>query len=124
MHRPRLGAHHAASGANVTFAVYSANATRIVVDVHDRPSGAAAVARFELTRDPATDVWSGSVPLSTLRQRGVGDAVYYGYRAWGPNWAYDASWTPGSEAGFVADVDAEATASTPTSSCSIPTRSR
>lgn len=105
--RPKLGAHYDASGANLAFAVHSAHATRIVVDVHDRPSGAAAVARFELTRDPATNVWSGSVPVSALRQRGVGDTVYYGYRAWGPNWVYDASWTPGSEAGFVADVDAE-----------------
>ncbi len=32
-------------------------------------------------------------------------AVYYGYRVWGPNWTFDSAWTPGSAAGFVADVD-------------------
>jgi glycogen operon protein len=31
--------------------------------------------------------------------------VYYGYRAWGPNWPYNSSWTKGSTAGFIADVD-------------------
>jgi glycogen operon protein len=32
--------------------------------------------------------------------------IYYGHRAWGPNWPFDAAWTPGSEAGFLRDVDA------------------
>ncbi|MFY9856072.1 MAG: alpha-amylase family glycosyl hydrolase, partial [Terracidiphilus sp.] len=32
--------------------------------------------------------------------------VYYGYRAWGPNWPYSASWTKGSSVGFISDVDA------------------
>jgi glycogen operon protein len=31
--------------------------------------------------------------------------VYYGYRAWGPNWIYNSSWTPGSATGFVSVVD-------------------
>ena len=38
--------------------------------------------------------------------RRIDGAVYYGYRAWGPNWPYNASWTKGSAAGFISDVDA------------------
>ncbi|TDM06187.1 MAG: hypothetical protein C4K60_16275 [Ideonella sp. MAG2] len=33
--------------------------------------------------------------------------VFYGYRAWGPNWPFNAQWTPGSNLGFVSDVDAQ-----------------
>jgi isoamylase len=33
--------------------------------------------------------------------------LYYGLRAWGPNWPYTASWTPGSNDGFLADVDGQ-----------------
>jgi glycogen operon protein len=36
----------------------------------------------------------------------IGSAIYYGYRAWGPNWPYDPAWVPGSITGFIADVDA------------------
>ena len=32
--------------------------------------------------------------------------MFYGYRAWGPNWPYSPDWTKGSAAGFNADVDA------------------
>src|SRR5439155_21995313 len=32
-------------------------------------------------------------------------AIYYGYRAWGPNWPFDPAWSPRTVAGFVADVD-------------------
>jgi isoamylase len=45
------------------------------------------------------------VPVSTLTAAGV-STIYYGYRAWGPNWPYDAAWTKGSTAGFLSDVDA------------------
>jgi isoamylase len=46
------------------------------------------------------------VPVSSIQTAGITGAVYYGYRAWGPNWPYNASWTKGSSAGFVSDVDA------------------
>jgi pullulanase/glycogen debranching enzyme len=29
----------------------------------------------------------------------------YGYRAWGPNWSFDPTWTKGSGSGFHRDVD-------------------
>src|SRR5262249_12156578 len=49
--------------------------------------------------------WSKTVSVATLQSSGLTGTIYYGYRAWGPNWAWDPSWTKGSAAGFVADVD-------------------
>ena len=46
-----------------------------------------------------------TVPLATLHTNGVTGTVYYGYRAWGPNWPFDSSWTKGSGVGFRQDVD-------------------
>jgi len=44
--------------------------------------------------------------LKTVRgQFGIAGTIYYGYRAWGPNWPFDATWTKGSGKGFVTDVD-------------------
>ena len=49
---------------------------------------------------------SVSVPLTQVRtQFGIATTIYYGYRAWGPNWAFDPAWTKGSAKGFIADVD-------------------
>jgi len=44
--------------------------------------------------------------VADLRAVGINGPVFYGYRAWGPNWPYVSSWTAGSSAGFIADVDA------------------
>jgi isoamylase len=46
------------------------------------------------------------VPASELAAAGLGETIYYGYRAWGPNWPHDSKWTKGSAAGFKSDVDA------------------
>ena len=91
------------TGSTVTFRVFSAAATRMRVDVYATPTGAAA-ATYPLTKG-SDQVWSVTVSVAQLQTAGVTGAVYYGYRAWGPNWPYTASWTPGSPAGFVADVD-------------------
>jgi isoamylase len=58
-----------------------------------------------LTVDPATNFWSTTLAISDLTAKGLTGTIYYDYRAWGPNWTYDPSWTPGSSVGFVADVD-------------------
>jgi len=90
----------------VTFRVYSVDATRIEVDLFAAPSGGDEVARVALTQDSGTSVWSVSVPLKTVRsQFGIKSTIYYGYRAWGPNWPFDPAWTKGSAAGFLSDVD-------------------
>ncbi|MEA3211355.1 MAG: isoamylase [Chthoniobacter sp.] len=105
-----LGATYDATQENITFRVFSSSATRIEVWVYDQPLGAAEKARYELTAgpaatDPAIKVWTKTVPGDELKSKGVTGTVYYGYRAWGPNWTFDASWTPGSLAGRQADVD-------------------
>jgi isoamylase len=92
------------NGTNVTFRVYSAGATRMRVDVYAAATGTPA-ATYALTSS-ADHVWSVTVSAAALQAAGVTGTVYYGYRAWGPNWPYTASWTPGSSAGFVSDVDA------------------
>ncbi|MCK6545842.1 isoamylase [Myxococcota bacterium] len=99
-----LGASYTPDRTSVRFRVYSAAATRVELSVFAQPFGAPEAATFLLTRDPQ-NVWSVIVPVSTLTAAGV-TTIYYGYRAWGPNWPYDAAWTKGSTAGFISDVDA------------------
>jgi glycogen operon protein len=111
----RLGGQLAADGSTVRFRVFSQNATRIEVYLYRKPYGVAHAARYVLRREGQSPVWQAVVPASTLRKRGFDvepgnpaklfTGVYYGYRAWGPNWPYKAGWRPGSEAGFITDVD-------------------
>ncbi|HJS88058.1 MAG TPA: isoamylase, partial [Acetobacteraceae bacterium] len=100
-----LGARYDATKSHITFRVYSSRATRIELDLFAAAYGAPEAAKYLPTKD-ADGVWSVTVPVSDLQAAGVDGAVFYGYRAWGPNWPYNPSWTKGSSAGFVADVDA------------------
>ena len=100
-----LGAKYDATRSNITFRVYSSRATRIELDLYAVSYGAPELAKYLLTKD-ADNVWSVTVPASDLQAAGIGEAVFYGYRAWGPNWPYSSDWTKGSAAGFIADVDA------------------
>jgi isoamylase len=100
----QLGARYDGTGATITFRVYSSRATRIAVYVYAAATGVPESANYPLARD-ASQIWSTTVSVATLRALGVTGTVYFGYRAWGPNWPYDAAWTKGSTAGFVADVD-------------------
>ncbi|MBO4209846.1 glycogen debranching protein, partial [Micromonospora echinofusca] len=98
-------ARYDATGTNITFRVHSVAATRIAVHLYASPTGAAERASYVLTEE-STDLFSRTVSVATLRDTyGITGTVWYGYRAWGPNWPYHASWTPGSSAGFVSDVD-------------------
>jgi isoamylase len=99
-----LGAHWSSDHSKLTFKVFSSRATRIEVDLYDAGLGADEKLAVTLTAGGA-NVWSASVDASALASAGLGGTIYYGYRAWGPNWPFDASWTKGSSAGFVADVD-------------------
>ena len=102
-----LGARYDASNANITFRVYSSRATRIEVWIYKTASGAQEAVRYVMTKDATTQVWSKTVAVSTLQTTyGITGPVYYGYRAWGPNWPYSSSWTKGSSTGFASDVDA------------------
>ncbi len=102
-----LGARYDAGQANITFKVYSSRATRVEVWVYKTASGAQEVVRYVMTKNASTKVWTKTASVSTLKNSyGVTGTVYYGYRAWGPNWPYVSSWTKGSSTGFVSDVDA------------------
>ncbi len=99
-----LGAHIDASagsgGMVATFAVLSAHATKVLLEIHARPIGEHARYDYWMAKGP-DGIWRaklGSVPVG----------AYYGYRCWGPNWDFDPTWTRGnSPAGFLLDVDAQ-----------------
>jgi glycogen operon protein len=87
----------------VRFAVFSRNASAVQAWVYASPKGADEILRVPLTRGPG-DIWSGSVALADL-PGDVAGVLYYGLRAWGPNWPFDRGWTPGTANGFICDVD-------------------
>jgi glycogen operon protein len=99
-----LGAAYDAHGG-MRVRVFSSTATRVEVDLYRIPLGADEVARFPLTRETG-GTWTAAISAADLANAGLSGTIYYGYRAWGPNWPFDASWTKGSSAGFVSDVDA------------------
>ncbi len=85
--------------------VRSGRATRVDVEVFAAPMGESAKLSRTLTREADSDRWSVDIPGAELAAAGVNGTIYYGYRAWGPNWPVDPAWKPGSSAGFVVDVD-------------------
>jgi isoamylase len=99
-----LGGRYNSTKSAVNFRVRSDRATRIEVWIYKAAMNQPEILRQALVND-GTGRWSTTVSVSTLQQRGLTGAIYYGYRAWGPNWTYSSSWTPGSAHGFVADVD-------------------
>jgi glycogen operon protein len=96
-----MGAHYAPDGSAVTFRVASTRASRIEVWIYSS-ANSEPVSHAALTQsdDHGVAVWSTSIATSELPA-----TVFYGYRVWGPNWPYDAAWTPGSATGRIADVD-------------------
>jgi glycogen operon protein len=104
----QLGAKYDGTAANITFNVYSSRATRIEVWIYKDPSGFQEKVKYVMVKNAATNVWTKTASVATLQTTyGITGTVYYGYRAWGPNWTYNASWTKGSGLGFVGDVDAQ-----------------
>jgi isoamylase len=103
-----LGAAYDKAAEAVEFKVHSSRATRIDVYLYEKASGSQEKASVPLKKDGDSDVWSAEVPADKLKkQYGIAGPVYYGYRAWGPNWPFDSGWKKGSSAGFKSDVDAE-----------------
>ncbi len=104
----QLGARYDATQSNITFKVYSSRATRIEVWIYKYASGFQEKVKYVMVKDAATSIWSKTASVATLQNTyGITGTVYYGYRAWGPNWTYNSSWTKGSTLGFIADVDAQ-----------------
>jgi glycogen operon protein len=96
---PQGAAFVAGEGSDLQVGVYSAHATRILLEIYPTATGSAAAYDYWMAR--GTDgIWRAQVAQ-------VPGKTLYAFRAWGPNWPYDASWTRGgSSAGFIADVDA------------------
>jgi isoamylase len=93
----QLGATLVSGG--VQFAVFSQNATRIEVWIFSSPTASTPTARHTLTKTDTTNhIW-------TVTVSGLGAGTLYGYRAWGPNWPYNSSWTAGSSTGFISHAD-------------------
>jgi isoamylase len=101
----QLGAKYDSTKSNLSFKVYSSRATRIELYLYSAATGTAEKAHYVMTQG-SNGVWSLTLSSSTLSSLGLSGTVYYGYRAWGPNWPYNASWTKGSSSGFISDVDA------------------
>jgi glycogen operon protein len=102
-----LGAWYDSAHSAIVFRVYSKRATRVEVYLYAKALGETERAHVALAVDATSHIWSATITTDALAQAGIGGDVYYGYRAWGPNFTWDASWTPGSSAGFVSDVDAD-----------------
>ncbi|HEX2688797.1 MAG TPA: alpha-amylase family glycosyl hydrolase, partial [Kofleriaceae bacterium] len=84
-------------GSNLRIGVYAAHATRVLLEIYSSPTGSAAQYDYVMAKG-SDGIWRAelaTVPGKTL----------YAFRVWGPNWPFSASWTPGSSAGFVSDVD-------------------
>lgn len=90
-----LGAHIAGDGA--TFAVFAPNATRLQLEIYPEALGASATETYLPARGN-DGVWRAEIA-------NLPEGALFGYRVWGPNWPYDPAWTPGSAAGFIADLD-------------------
>src|SRR6266478_1747579 len=94
-----LGARLLAGNTEAGFRVHAPRATRVELWIYAVPVGAAPILRQAMTQEP-DGTFAFTLTLATLGSIPAGGAIYYGYRAWGPNWTFDSSWTPGSAAGF------------------------
>ena len=113
MQHPETGNYSVAStdttavlGANIkgdktSFVLYSANATKVLLEIYSKPFGDAV---------PLYDYWmeKDSNNYWRITLNGNLKNAIYAFRCWGPNWTYSDSWTRGgSAAGFVADYDSK-----------------
>lgn len=90
-----LGALPTAEG--ITFAVHAPAATRVQLEIYPEALGVTASHRFLLAKGE-DGVWRGKL-------QGLQLCALYGFRVWGENWPYVEGWEPGSELGFVSDLD-------------------
>ncbi|HEX3047470.1 MAG TPA: alpha-amylase family glycosyl hydrolase [Bacillota bacterium] len=99
-----LGAQYDPQSNQVSFRVFSKNATLIRIYFYKDPIHAAEVLVKKLAKNGS--VWEIHFPLDELRNAGITtNYIYYGYRAWGPNWEFSEAWLKGTDIGFHQDVD-------------------
>ena len=95
------------SGNAVEFAVYSKNATRIMLEIYDVAFGADAKYEYWMEKG-SDDIWRAKI-------EGAGHGTLYAFRAWGPNWEYNENWKRGERKpntaegmeGYKSNVDAQ-----------------
>ncbi|MFC6842289.1 alpha-amylase family glycosyl hydrolase [Xanthomonas theicola] len=102
----QLGARYSGDAESITFRIRSLRATHVQVWLYPAAINQQA-ALHRAMKNEGDGVWAITIPISELRAVGIGSAVYYGYRAWGENWPYQADWAPDSSVGFISDVDAQ-----------------
>ncbi len=91
-----LGAH--ISGSETTFALYSANASKILLEIYDNKHGSDAKYDYWMKKD-SKNVWRAKI-------KSAPHGTVYAFRCWGSNWEFDEAWTRGgSDKGFKSDVD-------------------
>ena len=94
----KLGANF--NGSDVEFAVYSKNATKVLLEIYSAKSGVEAQYEYDMKKNTSDNIWRAKVAA-------VPAGALYGFRVWGPNWPYNSSWARGnSSAGFSSDCDA------------------
>ncbi len=109
---PPLGARRYANG-DLEVRVRAPNATRLELCLFVTSFGAKEVLRLPMDRDMdagkagTSGTFHLRVDQATLHGAGLDGTIFYGLRAFGPNWPWTASFTPGSADGFLADVDAD-----------------
>ena len=111
MQHPETGNYSVAStdttavlGANVkgdktSFVLYSANATKVLLEIYSKPFGDAV---------PLYDYWmeKDSNNYWRITLNGNLKNAIYAFRCWGPNWEYSDEWQRGgSSIGFISDCD-------------------
>lgn len=111
MQHPKTGNYSVAStdttavlGANVkgdktSFVLYSANATKVLLEIYSKPFGDAI---------PLYDYWmeKDSNNYWRITLNGNLKNAIYAFRLWGPNWEYSDEWQRGgSSIGFISDCD-------------------
>jgi isoamylase len=100
------GSRLSADRTIVSFSVFAPRATRIEVWIYATSLQENTILRRQLLIQSEGSRYA-QVAVADLQAAGLVDQIYYGYRAWGPNWTFDSAWQPGSAAGFLSDVDAQ-----------------
>ncbi|MGL1959387.1 MAG: isoamylase [Colwellia sp.] len=98
-----LGAHYSDNLQKLNFRIYSSRATKIELYLYSQATGVSEIVHYDLNKNK-DDIWSIVLTVKNLDPR-LNGTIFYGYRAWGPNWNYDTTWTKGSNVGFISDVD-------------------
>jgi isoamylase len=99
---PGLGARRYANG-DLEVRVRAPNATRIELCLFAEAMGKPERMRVPLVLEAG--VFRGRVDAAKLGGEGLSGTIFYGLRAFGPNWPFDPAFVPGSEKGFASDVD-------------------